>query len=190
VTNKLNRSGRLQILIIALVFFGPIILATWMYSTGRLQPVGKTNHGELLNPIMNLEESMPGSPLLDENADLWQLLYSNANDCDDPCKDVLIRLRQIRLMLGSEMDRVGRVYLYGSTPLDAEFLQRQHNGLITISDKALSNLLTAQRPVGLPAGGIYLIDPLDNLIMYFSPDTNPKAIADDLRHLLRLSRIG
>ncbi len=161
-----------------------------MYSTGRLQPMEKTNHGELLSPIVNLEESAPGSPLLDENADLWRLLYNNANACDDTCKDTLVRLRQIRLMLGSEMDRVGRIFLHGSTLPDVEFLQLQHDGLITISDKALGDLLSTQRPAGLPAGGIYLIDPLDNLIMYFAPDTNPRDIADDLRHLLRLSRIG
>jgi len=190
VTPKLNRSGRLQMSIIALVFFGPLILATWMYSSGRLQPAGKTNHGELLNPIVSLAESVPGSPLLDKYAGLWRLLYTNAGDCDHTCRDALLRLRQIRLMIGSEMDRVGRVFLHGQTLPDAEFLLRQHDGLITISDKELADLLNTQRPAGLPAGGIYLIDPLDNLIMYFLPDTDPKGMADDIRLLLRLSRIG
>ena len=36
--------GRLQLAIIAFVFFGPLILATWMYMTGRFTPVQTTNH--------------------------------------------------------------------------------------------------------------------------------------------------
>jgi hypothetical protein len=39
-------------------------------------------------------------------------------------------------------------------------------------------------------GGIYLIDPLANLVMYFPPDLGPRELVDDVKHLLRLSRIG
>ncbi|MGI9204997.1 MAG: hypothetical protein ACR2Q3_13365, partial [Woeseiaceae bacterium] len=63
-------------------------------------------------------------------------------------------------------------------------------GLITISDKGLAELLSARRPRDVPDGGIYLIDPLDNLIMYFSPAIEPGDMVDDLKHLLELSRIG
>lgn len=190
MTENLSKSGRLQILIIALVFFGPLILATWMYSTGRLQPASKTNHGALFDPVLNLGESLPDSPLLHIESRPWRLIYAKAGDCRQPCRDALYRLRQIRLMLGNEMDRVSRIFLYGASPPDAEFLNDQHRGLITMSDKALEDLLEERRPKELPPGGIYLVDPLDNLIMYFAPDTTPNAIADDLRHLLRLSRIG
>jgi hypothetical protein len=190
MTENLSKGGRLQILIIALVFFGPLILATWMYSTGRLQPASKTNHGALFDPILNLGELLPDSPLLRIEAHPWRLIYANAGDCRQTCRDALYRLRQVRLMLGNEMDRVSRVFLYGASPPDADFLHDQHRGLITIGDKALNRLLEERRPEVLPPGGIYLVDPLDNLIMYFPPDTNPGDMADDLRHLLKLSRIG
>jgi hypothetical protein len=42
----------------------------------------------------------------------------------------------------------------------------------------------------LPAGGYYLVDPLGNLVMYFRPDLDPSDMVDDIKHLLRLSRIG
>jgi hypothetical protein len=70
------------------------------------------------------------------------------------------------------------------------FLADEHPGLITIEDSALEALLNNKRPVDLPAGGYYLVDPLGNLVMYFRPDLDPSDMVDDIKHLLRLSRIG
>jgi hypothetical protein len=35
-----------------------------------------------------------------------------------------------------------------------------------------------------------LIDPLGNLVMYFQPDLDPSQMVDDIKRLLKLSRIG
>jgi hypothetical protein len=190
VTQQLSKGGRLQISIIALVFFGPLIVATWMYMSGRLQPEGRTNHGELLLPAVNLGDVLGESPILGASDAPWRLVYANEAVCDDPCVEALYRLRQIRLMLGKDMDRVGRIFLHGDSAPDKVFLDEQHQGLITITDMALSELLEERRPKEVPPGGIYLVDPLDNLIMYFSPDILPGDMADDVEHLLELSRIG
>jgi len=191
VTEQPDKRGRLQIGIIALAFFGPMIIATWMYTTGQLQPAGSTNHGRLIDPVINLQENLPGSsPILTATGAPWRLLYANEAVCDEPCRVALYRLRQIRLMLGKDMDRVGRIFLHGESQPDDVSLLEQHPGLITISDKGLARILDESRPRDLPAGGIYLVDPLDNLIMYFSPAIVPRDMADDLKHLLRLSRIG
>jgi len=190
VTEQLNRGGQLQISIIALVFFGPLILATWMYMTGQLTPSGNTNHGALLEPVVNLAEALPESPLLAQTDAPWRLVYMNEGLCDAACSEALHRLRQTRLMLGNDMDRVGRIFLHGESSPDKVLLDDQHRGLITISDKGLAELLEARRPKTQAPGGIYLVDPLDNLIMYFSPEIDPGDMVDDLKHLLELSRIG
>jgi len=190
MTEQLGRSGRLQISVIALVFFGPLILASWMYMTGQLTPAGSTNNGAMLHPVVNLEESIPGSRLLAATGAPWRLVYANEGFCDEVCREALYRLRQIRLMLGNDMDRVGRIFLHGQSPPDKVFIDDQHRGLITISDKGLANLLEEGRPKELQPGGFYLVDPLDNLIMYFSPGMDPGDIVDDMKHLLKLSQIG
>ena len=41
-----------------------------------------------------------------------------------------------------------------------------------------------------PGGNIYIIDPLGNVMMRYSKDSNAKGMIDDLRHLLKASRIG
>jgi hypothetical protein len=190
VSENLSGGGRLQIGIIALVFFGPLILATWMYSTGRLQPAARTNHGELLLPIVELEAFLSNLEDLKDTQPAWRLLYMDMAECDAVCTAALHRQRQILLMLGKEMNRVSRLFLHGSGSADKVSRGDEDVGLITINNKGLAELLEAKRPSEIPAGGIFLINPLDNLIMYFSPDLTPGDIANDLRYLLELSSIG
>lgn len=183
-------SGRLQLSIIALVFFGPLILATWMYMTGRLAPAGGTNHGALLQPVVNLEGVLPEWPALAPAQGRWLMLYANDSACDDGCRNALFRLRQTHLMIGKDMDRVARVFLHGDVLPDTVFLAEEHPGLISITDNGLMRLLEDKRPAELMPGGIFLVDPLTNLVMYFPPDLDPRDMVADVKHLLRLSHIG
>ena len=39
-------------------------------------------------------------------------------------------------------------------------------------------------------GGFSPVAPLGNLVMYFTPGLAPRDMVDDIKHLLKLSRIG
>jgi hypothetical protein len=183
--------GRIQFLLIAAIFLGPLAIAAWMYFTGSaLIPEGRTNHGALLQPIVRLGEALPDSEIHTHNDGHWVLLHANAGACGEDCEYALYTLRQTRLMLGREMDRVVRVFLHGDTPPDKVFLAEQHEGLVTLRDNSLGELLEGKRPPNLAAGGYYLIDPLGNLVMYFPPDIDPSEMVDDVKRLLKNSRIG
>ncbi len=93
-------------------------------------------------------------------------------------------------MLGKEMDRVRRIFLHGETLPDTVFLADEHQGLVSLRDESLSELLNQKKPNELAAGGYYLIDPHGNLVMYFHPDLDPGDMIDDIKRLLKLSRIG
>jgi hypothetical protein len=80
--------------------------------------------------------------------------------------------------------------LHGDSPPDKVFLQERHQGLITIRDIGLFQLLRESSPGDTRPGGIYLVDPLGNLVMYFPPDLDPRDMVDDIKHLLEFSRIG
>jgi hypothetical protein len=188
-TNK--GKGRTQLLLLAAVFLGPLALATWLYFSGQgFVPESRSNNGVLLQPIINLPEAVPDSPLHAHNDGHWLLLYANAGACDEPCRHSLYTLRQSRLMLGKEMDRLLRVFLHGDAPPDTVLLAAEHEGLVTIQDGTLGDLLDTRRPADLETGGYYLVDPLGNLVMYFRPDIDPQAMVEDIKHLLKLSRIG
>ena len=191
MTSEKPASGRLQLLLIATVFLGPLLLAIWLYAGGgSLQPAGRANSGALLEPIVNLQETLPASPMHAVQQGRWLLVFPAQGDCDDRCRAGLHTTRQLRLMLGREMDRVARIFLHGQSPLDTVFLADQHEGLITLEDSTLSELLDDKKPDALLAGGYYFIDPQGNLVMYFQPDLDPRDVVEDIKRLLKLSRIG
>ena len=191
MTNKTPGKGRLQLLLMAAVFLGPLVVAALMYFGGHgIAPEGRTNHGALLDPIVRLTDELPESGLHEHNDGYWVLLYANAGACDEACENSLFTLRQSRLMLGKEMDRLVRVFLHGDTPPDTVLLADEHQGLVALQDSTLRELLDNNKPSALDAGGYFLVDPLGNLVMYFPPDIDPQAMVEDIKHLLEFSRIG
>ncbi|MCP4299030.1 MAG: hypothetical protein GY783_00465, partial [Gammaproteobacteria bacterium] len=141
MTKKKDIAGRFQLVLIASVLFGPLILAAWLYFSGAgFRPEGKTNHGELLQPLISIRDALPGSAIHKCNDGYWLLVYANAGVCDAACEYALYTLRQSRLMLGKEMDRLVRVFLHGDTAPDTVFLADEHAGLITLRDSGFSEL--------------------------------------------------
>jgi hypothetical protein len=191
MTDSKPKSARLQLSLIATVFFGPLLVAAWMYYGGYFNATGSgSNHGALLEPIVNLRTEMPGSALLAEAAERWVLLYANDTACAETCRDALYTMRQSRLMLGKDQDRLARGFLHGDSLPDRVFLANEHRGLMLAEDADLARLLKNKKPDGLEQGGYFLVDPLGNLVMYFRPDIDPSDMVADIEHLLRLSHIG
>jgi hypothetical protein len=179
------------LLAIAAVFTVPLALAAWMYYfDASLVPTSATNKGILLLPIVSLRDELADSALHDAQSKQWLMLYASRGRCADECDQALLRLRQSRLMLGKDMQRVGRVLLRSESTPDTVTVSEQYAGVIIISDKGLMQLLEEKRPKELRRGGCYLIDPLGNLVMYFPPDLDPKEMVGDIKHLLKLSHIG
>ena len=185
-----KRSGKLQLGFIALAFGVPLALATWMYKSDHWLPDSGSNYGAILQPIVNLADLLPSSPVVPLTEQQWLMLYMNSGPCEKDCLKALYRLRQSRLMLANEMNRVSRVFLHGESAPDTVVLEEQHAGLISIIDKDLEDLLGDKQPAEQTPGGIFLIDPLGNLVMYFAPELPPGEMVEDIKHLLELSRIG
>ncbi|MEE4162963.1 MAG: hypothetical protein V2I25_10690 [Woeseiaceae bacterium] len=183
--------GRLTLLLIALIFLGPLAFAAWLYYSGEtLQPEGRANHGILLEPITSLPGAVPGSAMYGLEGNLWKLVYVHTAACEDDCRNGLYTIRQIRLMLGREMDRVERVFLHGDAPLDTLYIQAEHEGLVALPEMPLAEFLVNRIPPDVPPDGYFLVDPLGNLVLYFPPGINPRDMVSDIKRLLRLSRIG
>ena len=108
----------------------------------------------------------------------------------DLTKGQLRQLTALRKSLGKEDKRVQRIiFLTGNTPLDATLVE-QHPGLtIFAADHTLTGeFIAAIESYG--TGNVFLVDPLGNLIMRFPVETGMKGIHEDLKKLLKISRIG
>lgn len=174
---------------LAALFLLPLLLSFWMYYGGGWQPAGRTNHGELLQPVRPLP--LAGWPEAAPLAEKWALVYLADASCEASCRQALFVMRQARLLLNQEMHRVNRVLIASGGCCDSAFLQREHPGLIVLDgDSAPARATLVAFPQEARADSIYLVDPLGNLVMRYDARSNPKGLLQDLKKLLKLSHIG
>ena len=196
------RRGRRQLLALAALFFVPLGVAFWMYyGPAGWRPAGDASKGDLIDPARPLASL--ALPTLDGAATdagflrgKWTMLYVGDGRCDERCRQALYLMRQSRIALNKDMDRVQRVFLVTDRCCDRDFLAGEHPDLLVarVEDPASAALLEpfpSYDGVPVPAAGrIYLVDPLGNLLMSYAPAAPDKALLSDLKKLLRLSHIG
>lgn len=212
-TNKLKLSALL--LMAAL----PISLATWYFGVASNQSMLATsNKGRLVQPVLDVtelqlrdpagaaaylpfEQLVQGVTPEDYQPRPWQLLYLGAPECDEVCAERLYFLRQVHARLGRESDRVERVYVQvasGAASLPeatARLLAEQHPGMKQFNAEASHLRATLARTTDNGADAIanhyiYVVDPVGNVMLYFTPDNTAEQILSDLDKLLDQSSLG
>ena len=177
-------------------------LAGWLYYQfmDRLPAPVTTNHGTLISPVRAVGEL----PLLGADgttfniADLrgkWVLATVASSACTQTCQQNLYHLRQVRQAMGNERRRVERLLVLNETSQLAELLPhlQAHEGLRLATGPAtsvghLQSLLQDPNPVA--EDGIYIIDPLGNVMMSYPPNFSGELMIKDLRRLLKVSQVG
>ncbi len=197
-----RQRGRRQLLLLAALFFVPLAVAFYLYyGAGTLRPSGSVAKGDLLEPARPLPEvSLPtlggGMTGKDFLRGKWSMVYIGDGRCDERCRDALYLMRQSRIALNKDMDRVRRVFLVAGDCCDEAFLRSEHPDLeVALLEGAEAMDLLAVFPIYdvmnvAEAGRIYLVDPLGNLVLSYSAEAPDKALLTDLKKLLRLSHIG
>jgi cytochrome oxidase Cu insertion factor (SCO1/SenC/PrrC family) len=197
-----SRTSRTQLWVLIGLFFVPLFVAFVMYyGFAGWRPSGSTNKGDLITPARPIETGVLLSPQdqpLEEDVikGKWSLVFIGDGQCDARCREALTLIRQTRLALNDDASRVQRMFLATANCCDMEYLSTEHEGLITArveeeSDRALLETFPRYQDVPVEtAGRIYIVDPLGNLMMSYAPSAPDKALLEDLRKLLKLSRIG
>lgn len=181
---------------LALLFFGPFILAVVLYA-GRGAMGG---FGLIENPDRELiaePVALPLEPLqLADGSESdpgwarsrWLLIYARLSPCEGDCQPALTRLYQVYLALGHERDRVRKAFLVaagGNPPtLPPGFL---HGMLDATAEPGLIELLGRDR---LEQGRYFVVDPLGNVILSYPDTADQERLLHDLELLLDASRIG
>mgnify|MGYP001004431180 CR=1 FL=1 len=161
-----------------------------------LPPQKSNNYGTLIAPVVALpiERFARIDGVAGDTGDVlkgkWLLVTRTRGACEEACKQRLLAMKQARLILGRDQDRVVRVVLAedGRAP-DADTLQA-FAGTVWIDAK--SSEWKDKLPAGTAASEerIYGVDPLNNAFIYYGASPDIKGMAKDLRQVLKASQIG
>jgi cytochrome oxidase Cu insertion factor (SCO1/SenC/PrrC family) len=197
------RRGQRQLVGLAALFFVPLAVAFWLYyGTAGWQPEGGTNNGDLIEPARPLPDvSLPAPDGAPVGTDVqlrgkWTMLYIGDGNCDGRCQKALYLMRQSRIALNKDFDRIQRVFLATGPCCDLRYLSDEHPDLLIAgltgpdAERLLATFPSYDGVDVADAGRIYLVDPLGNLMMSYSEQAPDKALLKDLKKLLRLSHIG
>lgn len=146
-------------------------------------PDSTKNQGTLVYPPLQIEA-------LQSEAKGWLLIQVVEEDCADVCQQTLFLTRQARKALGKDAARVKHVALARGelTTSFMDLIRNEHKSLVVLVDaESIEQLAKITAEVD---NLVFLMDPLGNIMMYFPPDKVGKPLMEDLRHLLRISRIG
>lgn len=180
--------------VLALLFMGPLAAAWYFYFAGDgWRPGSSVNHGQLITPAVPLQ--LPGDNSLPELRDHWSLLLVGNGPCDQACMAILDKLRRVRLALREKAPRVTRVLLHAGELPDTEAMREQRAGLLALSMDTGRGHAVYERLSGLVAAGedswmVFIVDPLGNAVLVYTPDFTMRGMLADLKRLLKLSRIG
>lgn len=182
-----------------LVFFVPVVAAWVLFANiEQWRPMGTTNHGELVAPARPLADftlqGLDGAPVGDDYLrGKWTLVYIADSLCLEQCRARLHDLRQVRLALGADANRVQRLLVL-SDQAEATALQgvlQDYPGMaVATAGKPESNGFLQSFDSAGGAGRVYIVDPLGNLMMSYPPGAPPKGVLKDLQRLLKVSQIG
>ncbi len=189
-------AGRRKLLILAALFFAPVVIAFTLYYGNVWRPAGSASKGQLIQPARPLEvaglrnaDGSAADPKVLEGK--WTLIYIGDGACDADCRTALLFGRQSRLALNNEMTRVQRVFLATDNCCDTQYLATEQPGLIALDASAPeAAALLAQFPEDRRQS-LFIVDPLGNLMMQHDASVlTTKNLLSDLKKLLKLSHIG
>lgn len=177
-----NRRSMLVIFAISFVSLGGSYLLFYVAQDSGVW--GTTNNGEFVDPPMRLTDldlvTEAGAPLGD--SEQWWLLVNADSVCDADCEHALLQTRQLHILLNKEASRVSRALVS-----DGSIAADEH---LAPYPKVLHLLAPPETSDGLLRRGIYIVDPIGNLVFFYPLSDAGKPVLDDLKKLLKLSQIG
>ncbi|MFI4937509.1 MAG: SCO family protein [Candidatus Berkiellales bacterium] len=198
-----SKHSKLILFLLIIIILGPIIFAWMLYHKGNHQQLRLSNEGDLISSPPNIsssnffdlskKESFTGAILKGK----WWLVYVGPDKCYQECENTLYNLRQVRLALGKNTERVDRLFIPHpdcAVNVCEQFLNEFYPDMRRAKmDQVEFNHLF--KPISNPidremVGEIYIVDPHGNVMMHYSAESEANAILSDLKRLLKVSKIG
>lgn len=196
----------MPLILILIISLAPVVFALLAYYVPALglRPDNTDNYGMLIQPQRPMPDhttlpltGLDGTPFqLDTLRGKWLLISADESACPESCVRKLFILRNSHASQGKEVERLSRIWFITDdgdvSPTILEAYQGTH--MLRADPEQLAEYLApdaspAQRDAALKEP-MWIIDPLGNLMMAFPHDADPLEVRDDIRKLLRTSRIG
>jgi cytochrome oxidase Cu insertion factor (SCO1/SenC/PrrC family) len=200
-----DRQSRWIILIIFVICALPVMAAWWILKELQEKKEFATgNYGELITPVIPLKDTILKTSegknfAVSQLKGRWTLVVFGPAECGEQCRENLYKTRQVRLALGNkDMYRVRRLWITNdasSLGSKSSWIQEQHPDLLVASEGEGNKGFVDQfvLPGALDpvmAQRIYIIDPLENIMISYPPGQKAEHILKDLKRLLFVSHIG
>lgn len=191
---------RVKFVLMFILFAMPITASYLMFFFWK--PKATNNFGELITPVIAMPQEKfqitdgkdaPQNVLDKGLRGKWLMVTRDSGACDQACSKKLYTMRQARLILSKELDRVARVMLVDDAlPLSPQVLQDFAGAaFVNAKDSAwLTKLPVEANDTTNGRGYIYAIDPMGNLFMRYKADEDIKELAADFRRVLKASQLG
>ena len=185
-----------------LIFLTPILVilsSTIWYYSGASLPEGRVNNGQLLSPpidVGKLGVTYDYQPFNIETIERdWMIFQFIKGDCSLICDDAAYVAKQANIALNRESIRVSRFLLTESDKnLDILEKYKPLNHAIYAESSLITKEFESQNINPFEEGSLFIVDPLGNIIMFYGSkedkNENFKLILEDLKKLLRVSKIG
>ncbi|NOQ69156.1 MAG: hypothetical protein GQ573_03490 [Gammaproteobacteria bacterium] len=184
--NKLQKNRIILILLGA--FFALPYLVVFVYQSYPDLSVktGMSNKGDLFSPVHSIAQVATGE--FDELKGNWTIIYISGASCDQECFNQHYTMRQVRLASAKRRYKIERLNLITTESIDETYTQlltefpAEKQIVLNFDNKILQQFddLTIEEQTGR----IYLMDPLLNIVLRYSMQTNPKDLLHDINKLI------
>jgi cytochrome oxidase Cu insertion factor (SCO1/SenC/PrrC family) len=180
---------RAKLALVAAIFAAPVAASLIVYHF--FPPTEAVAYGELIAPTPMSSQPFRtpagGEFGFAQLKGKWLLVTSDSGDCAEACVEKLTTLRQVRLALGRNADRVVRVLVIDDTrPVALGALAPFEGTQVAVTLPGMK----------LPTGAandrahIYVVDPRGLVMMRFPARPERGRMLKDLNRLLKASQIG
>ena len=193
--NELNNKPRGQLKLLAIISVVALpIFAAWAMAKFEIGiPDTQKNKSDLVEPAVTVDDwNLQVEPV--GYGAPWRLVVTSTDECTETCMALVHEARQINVALGKEADRVVHVLASGQAQPAAlsERLQNDFPKLVhsIMSPDAYFRSLDAHPEAWRQGAQLWVIDPLGRIVLHQAPDAPGKRLLDDLKHLLKVSKVG
>jgi len=199
-------SNRIQLILLFVIFLAPLVGAYYAYMTRDSREYDTVNIGEfypkpqdladiqftLANPFGEKSERTFNN--LDSK---WYLFVVADQDCGQICEKNIEKIAYVNVVHARYTGRIVSALVHNGIDENRSEQLVNKYGVSTLSTtnqtefaEWLTPFYQARGENAFDAGRIYMVDPLKKLMMSYPADASPLDIYEDMKLLLKTSRVG